>query len=356
MPAACENTRPVFFSAQSRDDACMSELSNSESNPARRGRFVVPVLLVLLTFGVYAGSFGGPFIFDDFSIISQNQFMRSLWPPTQAMEAPWRSTAAGRPLVAYSFAVNYAVSGLEVWSYHLFNLLVHAGSVLLLYALLRRTLALPRLRGMGGGWLNGRLWPALLAGAWAVHPLNSETVVYIAQRTELMMAFFMLAAFVCLLRAGTSEEDERLDESGHSRAALWSLLAVFCGVLATLCKETAAVLPLLLLLFDRAFIAGSFREAWRRRKGLHLGGLAVIAVAVVIAMGGHRGGLETGNLEVTWRYLLTQGAIILHYLRLCVVPYPLAITYEWPLVDGLRDGWGPAAVVGLGCSPPSGPW
>lgn len=333
----------------------MSELSNPESVPARpgrgRGRRLVPrvpLVLVLLTFGVYAGSFNAPFIFDDFSIINENQFMRSLWPPTRAMEAPWRSTAAGRPLVAYSFAVNYAVSGLEVWSYHLFNLLVHTGSVLLLYGLLRRTLALPRLRGVGGGWLSGRLWPGLLAAAWAVHPLNSETVVYISQRTELMMAFFMLAAFACLLRAGASEADGRDGGSAGGGGALWSLLAVVCGVLATLCKETAAVLPLLLLLFDRAFVAGSFREAWRRRKGLHLGGLAVIAVAVTIAMGDHRGGLETGDPEVTWRYLLTQGAIILHYLRLCVVPYPLAITYEWPLVGGLRDGWGPAAVVGLG--------
>lgn len=320
----------------------MNQASNFAPAFPRGVRVAVPLILLVLTFGVYAGSFGVPFIFDDFSIIDQNTFMRSLWPPTVAMEAPHRSTAAGRPLVAYSFAVNYAVSGLEVWSYHLFNLLVHAGSVLLLYVFLCRTLDLPRMRKLAGGAFRGPFWPALVAAAWAVHPLNSETVVYIAQRTELMMALLMLASFVCLLWAA------RAADQAAETAPLASLLAVVFGVLATLCKETAAVLPLLLLFFDRAFVAGSFREAWRRRKGLHLGGVAVVAVAVTIAMGDHRGGLETGNPEVTWRYLLTQGAIILHYLRLCVLPYPLAITYEWPLVDGLRDGWLPAGTVALG--------
>jgi len=319
---------------------------------ARLPGCVVAIALTGLVAVTYAGCFNAPFVFDDFTIVNENPFMRSLWPPSRAMEAPYRSTAAGRPLVAYSFAVNYAVSGLAVWSYHLFNLTVHAANVLLLYALLRRTAALPgvaaRLGGVLSGPVAGRCWAGLLAAAWAVHPLNSETVVYIAQRTELMMAFFVMAAFACLLRSARHDRADGAEGDPGSSGLVWPLGAVVCGVLAALCKETAAVLPVLLLLFDRAFVAGSFKQAWRRRKLLHLGGIAVIAVAGVLGLGGHRGGLEVGDPSVTWRYLLTQGAVILHYLRLSLVPYPLAITHEWPLVDGLRDGWLPAAAVGLG--------
>ena len=293
--------------------------------------------VVALVIAAYAGSFGVPFIFDDFSIINNNRFMRSLWPPMAAMEAPWRSTAAGRPLVAYSFAINYAISGLEVWSYHVFNLLVHLVNVLLVYGIARRVQGQAVFAERTAGQFGHRIWALLLACLWAVHPLNSETVVYIAQRTELMMAAFFLAAFVTLPRAGR-----------EGAGPIYTLVTVTAGLLAVLCKETAAVLPLLLLLFDRAFIGGSFAVAWRERKGVYLGGLVLIAVAGVIASGGHRGGLVTDNPSITWRYLLTQGGVILHYLRLSVVPYPLAITYEWPLVEGLRDGWPAAGAVGVG--------
>ena len=128
----------------------------------------------------YAGSFGVPFIFDDFSIINNNRFMRSLWPPMAAMEAPWRSTAAGRPLVAYSFAINYAISGLEVWSYHVFNLLVHLVNVLLVYGIARRVQGQAVFAERTAGQFGHRVWALLLACLWAVHPLNSETVVYLS--------------------------------------------------------------------------------------------------------------------------------------------------------------------------------
>ena len=239
--------------------------------------------------------------------------------------------------MAYSFAINYAISGLEVWSYHVFNLLVHLVNVLLVYGIARRVQGQALFAERTAGQFGHRIWALLLACLWAVHPLNSETVVYIAQRTELMMAAFFLAAFVTLPRAGR-----------EGAGPIYTLVTVTAGLLAVLCKETAAVLPLLLLLFDRAFIGGSFAVAWRERKGVYLGGLVLIAVAGVIASGDHRGGLVTDDPSITWRYLLTQGGVILHYLRLSVVPYPLAITYEWPLVEGLRDGWPAAGAVGVG--------
>jgi tetratricopeptide (TPR) repeat protein len=105
------------------------------------------------------------------------------------------------------------------------------------------------------------------------------------------------------------------------------------------------VLPLLYLLFDRAFVAGTFGRALKQHGAMYLGLLVPIGVCVLIATGGHRGGLITDNPDVTWRYLLTQGQVISHYLWLSVFPYPLLVTYDWPLVEGVRESLPQSALV-----------
>ena len=267
--------------------------------------------------------------------------MRQLWPPTVAMEAPWRSTAAGRPLVAYSFAINYAISGMEVWSYHLFNLCVHVLNVLLLYGVLRF------LEAKAAVFLRGTGWALAVSLLWALHPLNTETVVYIAQRTELMMASFMLASLWCLAKTGEAVREGQEGQDVQERNKVWMWAALGLGVLGTLCKESAVVLPVLWLLFDRAFVSGSFAQAWRRHKMLYVGSILLVAVAGVIVAGDHRGGLITDDASITWRYLLTQGGVIVHYLWLSVWPAPLVLTYDWPLVSGLGEAWPTAGAVFL---------
>ncbi|MEM9883790.1 MAG: tetratricopeptide repeat protein [Planctomycetota bacterium] len=294
-------------------------------------------LLWLLVAVPYARSFGVPFIFDDLTIINNNQFMRSLWPIGTAMEAPRRSTAAGRPLVAYSFAVNYAVSGMEVWSYHVFNLLVHLTNATLVWFIVRGCLRRAKIPGIPTRLAGPIGWGFALL--WGVHALNSETVIYIAQRTESMFALFSLAAFALLL-ANTRKEAGAPAEAGPDTARcppVVQLGVLILIVFAVLCKESAVVMPPLLLLFDRAFVAGSFAAAWRRRRWLYVAMLLPIAVGVMIGRGGHRGGLVTGDPSVTWRYLLTQADVILLYLRLSVVPYPLAVTHDRDLFGGLAD-------------------
>ncbi|MEM6854921.1 MAG: tetratricopeptide repeat protein [Planctomycetota bacterium] len=305
------------------------------------------VLLWLLTSLPFVRSFGVPFIFDDLTIVGNNQFMRSLWPIGAAMEAPNRSTAAGRPLVTYTFAINYAISGTRVWSYHALNLAVHLINASLVWYLVSRLLGVARVPGVPRRLFGPIGWGFALL--WGVHALNSETVIYIAQRTESMFAMFSLMA-VALLLAGTTNEQKDGTTEASAEKKENSSLALQLGVtilivFAVLCKEAAVVMPPLILLLDRAFIAGSFREALARRRWMYLGLLLPVLVGISIARGDHRGGLVTDDASVTWRYLLTQAGVILFYLRLSLVPYPLAVTHDWPLVDGLRDSLPSSAVV-----------
>jgi protein O-mannosyl-transferase len=101
---------------------------------------------------VYARCFGGPFIFDDLTSIPDNPNIRQLWPITVPMSAPPELGAlGGRPLVSLSFAVNYALGGLDVRGYHALNLAIHVLSTLLLWRVAARSLASPALLGRYGG-------------------------------------------------------------------------------------------------------------------------------------------------------------------------------------------------------------
>src|SRR6185312_12994021 len=99
--------------------------------------------LVLLLAGTaaYATSFCGAFQFDDYPSILDNPTLRRFWPPGPALSPPHGAlTVSGRPLLNLSFAANYAVGAYGLWSYHLLNLLIHLGTALALFGLVRRTL------------------------------------------------------------------------------------------------------------------------------------------------------------------------------------------------------------------------
>src|SRR5437763_1104911 len=80
----------------------------------------LPFVIVGLGVLAFANSLGGPFIFDDIDSIPKNPQIRHLWPLRQAMAAPPMTSVSGRPVVCLSLAMNYAISGLNVWSYHVF--------------------------------------------------------------------------------------------------------------------------------------------------------------------------------------------------------------------------------------------
>ena len=92
----------------------------------------------------YHNSFSGPFVFDDDAGIPQNPTIRRLWPIWTPLCPPNHGeTVTGRPLLNLSFAINYAIGGLNVWSYHAANLAIHVLAALLLFGILRRTFLLP---------------------------------------------------------------------------------------------------------------------------------------------------------------------------------------------------------------------
>src|SRR5947207_7007506 len=165
-----------------------------------RARLARPIVIVIAAFFVYFNSLSGPFVLDDNDSIVNNPAIRQL-SHVGTVLLQRDTPIAGRPTVAFSFALNYALSGLALQPYHLTNIALHVLCALLLFSIVLRTLNLPRLPNRYRAASNNLAFAIALL--WTVHPLNSETVDYMTERTESMMAFFLLLTLYAAIRSVT---------------------------------------------------------------------------------------------------------------------------------------------------------
>ncbi len=297
----------------------MNPLSpNPAVTPASQSRTIIALAAALLALAglvSYHNSFSGALVLDDQQAIIENRTIRQLWPPGPVLAPPNESGVGGRPLANLSFALNYAISGLGVGSYHAVNLGLHLLSACTLFGLVRRTFLQPVLRErFGPASLPLAFFTALL---WTVHPLQTQVVDYMSQRTEALMALFYLLTLYCFIRGTEIASSSRW----------WLRLSFAACLLGTASKEIIATVPILVLLYDRTFVAGTFREAWRRRKGYYLA-LASTWIALAFLMQGiaHRGVGTDGGINPAG-YALIECRVILNYLRLSLWPDPLVFDY-----------------------------
>ena len=265
---------------------------------------------------VYADSFRGAFQFDDIPSLLENPTVRRLWPLSIPLSPPHGAlTVSGRPVLNLSFALNYAVSEYGLWSYHALNLLIHVGAALALFGVVRRTLA-------RRGAQDSRATALAVALVWAVHPLTTESVTYVVQRAESLMAlFYLLTLYFFVL----SE-----DEGRPGRRIVWTALSVVSCWLGMATKEVMVTAPVVALLYDRTFVSKGWTEAWRRRRGYYacLAGSWVMLAWLVASTGWDRGGTSGFHVGVSWvGYWATQGEAMFRYLGLSLWPSPLALDY-----------------------------
>lgn len=292
---------------------------NSGADAAPLGRahpWICAALIAAAAAGAFATSFSGAFQFDDVPAILENPTLRHLWPIGDPLSPPHGAlTVSGRPVLNLSLALNYAISGTGTWSYHALNLLIHIAAALALFGIVGRTLA----RVGAGGAQSAALAVALV---WAVHPLTTESVTYIVQRAEsLMVLFYLLTLYFFVRSKGTAP-------SGPD--AGWLALSVLSCWLGMATKEVMVSAPVAVLLYDRTFVAGSWRGAWRSGR-LYYCALAagwILLVWLVAGTGWDRGGTSGFHVGVSWTgYWLTQGEAMARYAGLCLWPHPLAIEY-----------------------------
>jgi tetratricopeptide (TPR) repeat protein len=283
------------------------------------------VLLILIGGLAYCNSLTKPFHLDDTLWISNNSKIGNLGEYVDSMRS--------RPGIALLFHLHYRLHGLNLFGYHLVNLLIHVAAALTLFGIVRRTLLLSR---WDGRFASNAHWLAFaVALLWMVHPLQTQAVTYIIQRCESLMGLFYLLSMYAMIRGTQSQY-----------AGRWYALSIFCAVLAASCKEVIVTILPVMLCYDYVFI-GSWRDLIRKRWWLYLG-LAGIWMLPLLATMNELTGAESASGSAGFAipnmpahvYMMTQAGILLHYLRLAIVPYPQSFSFRgWPLATEFADVW-----------------
>lgn len=313
----------------------MTRVSRKTSRKRQsRSPWIAPLLIVLACALTYANSLHSPFLFDDRASIQENPTITQLssW---RVLIPPERSPVAGRPVANLSFAVNYAIGGLDVWGYHVANVGIHMLAALLVFHVLRRTFA----RYKRAGILSPDMLALACALIWSVHALNSEVVNYPTERTESLMALFYLLALSCAIAA--------LDSGPAWR---WELCAIAAAICAVNSKEPGVTVPAAIVLWDRLFAFPTMRAAWAVRRRLYVSMTAVCLVFAFLLRTIRVSGADSSSwdyllnratdLHVSpWTYLLNEAPIIVRYLWLSIWPASLVLDYGFAQPLHVVDVW-----------------
>ena len=274
--------------------------------------------LLLATAATYGNGLANGFVWDDAEIIVQNPVTRDLSRIGEVVLSPDQVRPYYRPLSRASYLLDHAIFGMDPLAFHAVNLLVHAASVLLLFALARR--------------LFDATWPALLAAALlAVHPIHAEPVDFVTARNNLFALAFSLATLLLFVDATR--------RGSHARAWL-SGAAFFLGLASK--EQAAMVLPVAAAWLFLPGTGATWR-GWRAWRSLapHAVALGAYLVLRSIALGGP---VAAGSVAQGLLARLAQNAWVMpRYLALVLWPDRLTIFHAPAPPSGLLEV---AAVAG----------
>ncbi len=274
---------------------------------AARPAFWGSALIAAAVLAGYSQCYRGVLVLDDEGNLQDNPSIRHLstawFPPVEGL------SVSGRPVVNFSFGLNYLIGGTQWWEYHALSLLIHLASTLLLFGILRRL-----------GSLSFGFAVALL---WGVHPLLTSAVTYLSQRSESLMGMWYLLTLYAFIRA---MEDRSGGGWLHRPWAWVSVLACACGMGT---KEVMATAPIMIFAIDALLFAPSAKEAWKRRWPYYMALSVTWLIVVGLAL---RTGSRSGTAGFSaglpwWAYAIGQVGAIWRYLRLSIWPSPLIADY-----------------------------
>lgn len=301
----------------------------------RRAWLVITIALAI----AYLPAIRAPYEFDDISSIPGNSTIRTLWP---VLSPPENTSVAGRPVVNYSLAIN---SALNRWlhvderpypdgpnktiGYHIVNLLVHLLCGMLLFGVVRRTIA--NSAQASALIRTPEQFAAVVTAVWLLHPIQSEAVNYLIQRTELLVSLCYLGVLYTSIRAW--------DAPSLQSRIVWRVLAVLTCALGMGSKEVMITAPLAIMLYDRAFRAPSWRDAVSSAGRNVFYAALIVTTLISLASITTNARFDTVgfHLGVTWyQYLYSQAWAIAHYLRLALWPDQLTFDYGHKPITGFR--------------------
>jgi protein O-mannosyl-transferase len=296
--------------------------------------------LAIILLAVYGNSFDCSWHFDDEPNITDNPNLHMTQVSWEQINRALKSDRNNphflyRPVACLSFALNHYFGGLNVFGYHLVNLLIHFLSSVFLFLFIFQTLQLPSLKER----YSSNAYPiALIATVlWAVNPIQTQAVTYIVQRMASLAAMFYILSMYFYLKARTANRTQR-------KATFF----VSCGlsfVLALGSKENAAMLPMSLFLYEAIVIQEDTKLFFRRNLKWFILSCSIIALIGLIYFYFKQGtifsflkGYEIRPFTLAER-LLTQPRIFIFYITLLLYPMPnrLSIAHSFELSTSILE-------------------
>jgi len=299
------------------------------SRPSRTLALVLGALCFLGSLAFLPGV-GGPYVFDDYSNLLDNVFVKvrsldvsSLWQAAFSLTAgPLR-----RPVAMVSFALNHYFAGdfSSTVPLKLTNIAIHGLNGILVFWFTTLVLRRAASRASSGAGKQvstqtGLLLASFVAIAWVMHPIQLTSVLYIVQRMTELSALFMLAAIIAYLHA----RDMGLRGKHRPARMLLALAAIVFWPLALFSKENAVLLPVFIAILE--WILFRAEDPWRRLANAPRTRYAVIGVAIVVlsalaifgylyAQTGY--GIRTFTMGAR---LLTEARVLFFYIGLVIAP------------------------------------
>jgi tetratricopeptide (TPR) repeat protein len=290
-------------------------------------RTLVVALVAAIALATYWNALDAPFVWDDDVSITTNASIHDL---TTSLNPPLETPVSGRPIANVSLAANYGFDGLNPFGYHALNLAIHVACALLLFGIVRRTLR-RRTGGIAAESSDGVALAAALV--WMVHPLLSETIDYTTQRTESLMGLFFLLTLYAAIRA---RQPRKKRKAAASASPLWTAVAIASCAAGMATKESMAIAPLAVVLYDVVFEFDSLSEAVSNRRVLYAGlALTWLELALIVR---HWPRSTVGGAAVSPAvYALNQAQMIVRYLSLSFWPRALVLDYGVPQPRHIAD-------------------
>jgi len=286
--------------------------------------FIISSIAIL----IYSNSLSVPFRFDDSGFIVQNANIQDIG----NVRAIWEFLPT-RFVDFYSRALNYHFGRLNVFGYHLVNLGIHLCAGILVWWLARLLFATAvmkedRLKGSAE-------WIAFFTGVvFVVHPIQTESVTYIHQRSSCLAGFFYLLSLVLYIKSRVLEE---FGNKGFKTKALY-VISWVAALLGMFSKENVITLPLMLVLVEFCF----FKTGKAMKYKPLLPFLILLPLIPIIMVSTkpitflHIERLTADPISGL-QYFLTQLRVKMTYLRLLLVPINQNLDYDYPLSLGIRE-------------------
>lgn len=309
-------------------------------------RLLGVVALTVVACCIYVPTLHYEMIFDDFLSIVENESIHKLTPlfgPPGGhgpLNPQLRTPVSARPFVSLTLAINYHFSQADPMGYRLTHLVLHILTALILWSVLATTLGQPCFAERFVKYRHPLAVAATML--WMVHPAHNDTVVYLTQRTELLMGFFYILTVFLAIRFWACVSAAK---PWYVRIT-WCLgvfIASACGMLS---KEMMASVPAMVLVYEWTFVGGSVITILKRSWILHLAlTLSWIPLAAVYALGYNTplGGFNNTISAGDW--WLTQSNSFFVYWRLLFKPWPLLLHYHVPTLTSFAEAW--AGVLGM---------